>query len=69
MTENSDHNRITSMSCLKRVVEIAEESTQKKFKRLIVWSDGMGAQFRSRFVFKILSGTLFSEKEVLWFYN
>ena len=64
VTENSDHNRVTSMSSLKAVVEIAESRTGKKYHRLIVWSDGMGTQFRSRFVFKI-SGTLFPEKEVL----
>ena len=68
-TENSDHNRVTSMSSLKKVVEIAEDFTGKKYHRLIIWSDGMSAQFRSRFVFKILAGTLFSEKEVWWFYN
>ena len=69
VTENSDHNRVTSMSSLKAVVEIAESRTGKKYHRLIFWSGGMGSQFRSHFVFKILSGTLFLEKEVLWFYN
>ena len=29
----------------------------------------MSAQFRSRFVFKLLAGTLFLEKEISWFYN
>ena len=69
VTESSDHNRITSMSSLKQVVEIAEEWAKRKFHRLIVWSDGMGSQFRSRFVFKILSGTLLVDKSLSWFYN
>lgn len=69
ITESSDHNRITSMSSLKQVVEIAEEWTKRKFHRLIVWSDGMGSQFRSRFVFKILSATILVDKSLSWFYN
>ena len=69
VTESSDHNRVTSISSLKKVVEIVENSSGKNFRRLIVWSDGMSAQFRSRFVFKLLAGTLFLEKEISWFYN
>ena len=53
ITENSDHNRVTSMSSLRKVVEIAENSLGKSFRRLIIWSDGMSAQFRSRFIFKL----------------
>lgn len=69
VTESSDHNRVTSMSSLKKVVEIAEKSLEKSFGRLIVWSDGMSAQFRSRFVFKLLADTLFFGKQISWFYN
>ena len=29
----------------------------------------MSAQFRSRFIFKLLASTIFLEKEVSWFYN
>ena len=69
VTENSDHNRVTSMSSLKKVVEIVENSLGQTFCRLILWSDGMSAKFRSRFVFKLLAGTLFLEKEISWYYN
>ena len=69
VTENSDHNRVTSMSSLGKVVEIAENSLGKSFRRLIIPSDGMSAQFRSRFIFKLLASTLFLEKKVSWFYN
>jgi len=31
------------------------EEKIKPIIKVIVWSDGMGAQFRSRFVFKLLS--------------
>ena len=53
VTENSDHNRVTSMNSLRKVVEIAENSLGKSFCRLFIWSDGMSAQFRSRFIFKL----------------
>ena len=69
ITENSDHNRVTSMSSLRKVVEIAENSLGKSFRRLIIWSDGMSAQFRSRFIFRLLASILFLEKEISWFYN
>ena len=67
--ENSDHNRVTSMSSLKRVIETVDNEVGKRFSRLIVWSDGMSAQFRSRFVFKLSVGTLFPGKSMSWFYN
>ena len=69
VTENSDHNRVTSMSSLKRVVETVENEVRKTFSRLIVWSNDMSAQFRSRFVFKLSAGTLFPDKSMSWFYN
>ena len=58
-TENSDHNRVSSMSSLRQVAG-------KSFRRLIIWSDGMNAQFRSRFNFKLLASTL---EKISWFYN
>ena len=69
ITENSDHNRVTSISSLRKVVEIVENSLGKSFRRLIIWSDGMSPQFRSRFIFKLLATTLFLNKEISWFYN
>ena len=69
ITENSDHNRVTSMSSLRKVVEIAENSLGKSFRRLIIWSDGMNEQFRSRFIFKLLASTVFLDKEISWFYD
>ena len=69
LTENSDHNGVTSMSSFRKVVEIAGNSLGKNFRRSIIWSDGMSAQFRSRFIFKLLASTLFLENEIFWFYN
>lgn len=52
ISESSDHSRIASMSCINMLVEEVEKSIA--LKNAIFWSDGCAAQFRSRFVFKIL---------------
>ena len=59
MTKTSDHNRITSMSCQKKVTDTVEAECGKSFTNVVLWSDGMGAQFRSRFTFQLLAGTMF----------
>ena len=69
MTENSDHNRITSMSCLKKVVDTRETEYGKSFTSVVLWSSDMGAQFRSRFIFQLLTSTMFLNKSLCWFYN
>ena len=69
VTENSDHNRITSMSCLKKVIDTVETECGKSFTNVVLWSDGMGTQFRSRFIFQLLAGTMFLNKSLCWFYN
>ena len=37
--------------------------------RVTFWSDGIGAQFQSRFIFQQLAGTKFLNKSLCWFYN
>ena len=69
VTENSDHNIITSMSFLKKVIDIVEAEYGKSFTSVALWSDGMGAHFRSRFIFPLLAGTMFLNKSLYWFYN
>ena len=69
LTENSDHNRITSMSCLKKVIDTVETEYGKSFTNVVLWSDGMGTQFRSGFIFQLLAGTMFLDKSLCWFYN
>ena len=69
VNENSDHNRITSMSCLKKVIDTVETECGKSFTNVVLWSDGMGTQFRSRFIFQLLAGTMFLNKSLCWFYN
>ena len=69
VTERSDHDRVTSMSCLQKVIGEIESKNNELYKNLYIWSDGMGAQFRSRFVFKLLAGTVLPKKSLKWFYN
>ena len=65
VTERSDHDRVASMSCLLKVVHEIESKHGKCYENLYVWSDGMGAQFRSRFVFQILAGTILPHKSLM----
>ena len=67
VTEDLDHNRITSVSCLKKVT--LEMECGKSFTNVILWSDGMGAQFRSKFIFQLLAETMFLNKSLCWFYS
>ena len=41
----------------------------KSFTNVILWSDGMGAQFRSKFIFQLLVETMFLNKSLCWFYS
>ena len=63
VTENSDHNRITSMSCLKKVIDTVGR------RNVVLWRDGTGTQFQSTFIFQLLAGTMFLNKSLCWFYN
>ena len=69
VTENSDHNRITWMSYLKKVIDTIETECGKSFTNVVLWNDGMSAQFRSRFIFQLLAGTMFLNKALCWFHN
>ena len=69
VTERPDHDRAASMSCLEKVVAEIKSKHGKFYENLYVWSDGMGTQFRSRFVFKLLAGTILQNKSLMWLYN
>ena len=55
------------MSCLKKVIDTVETECSKSFTNVVLWSDGMGTQFRSRFIFQLLAGTMFLNKSLCWF--
>ena len=56
-------------SCLKKVNDTVETECGKSFTNVVLWSDGMGAQFRSKFIFQLIAGTMFLNKSLCWFYN
>ena len=58
ITESSDHNRMTSMSSLKKWLKLQNAIWEKLLKKQIFWSDGNGAHFKSWFVFKLLASLL-----------
>ena len=57
------------MSFLKKVSDTVEAECGKSFTNVVLWSDGMDTQFRSRFIFQLLAGTMFLNKSLCWFYN
>ena len=57
------------MSCLEKVTDTVETESGKSFTNVVLWSDGMGTHFRSRFIFQLLAGSMFLNKSLCWFYN
>ena len=66
-SESSDHSRIAAFSFINKILKVMEERINR-IKKVNAWSDGMGAQFCSRFVFTLLS-TISQEIDVEWHYN
>ena len=55
-----------ALTCLKKVVEKAEEINVAKYDKIIVWSDGCSPQFCSCFMFRLLTADLFDGIELTW---
>ena len=65
VTSNAtDHSRIAAHTCTMKVIEELGQTVQ--IKKLNVWSDGCAAQFRSRFVFDLIS-RIDRKYEIAWF--
>ena len=58
VTESSDHVRVASMSFLQKVVHKIEHMHEEKCENAYVRSDGMGPQYRSHYVLKLLVSTV-----------
>ena len=43
-SESSDHSKIAAFSCINKIIKLMEEKI-KPIKKVIVWSDGIAAQF------------------------
>ena len=69
ISESKDHNRIAALTCLKKVIEAGERINAVKYTKVVVWSDGCAAQFRSCFVFRLLTDRFFKGIKLSWFYN
>ena len=66
VSESSNHSRIAALTCIDFVIKEVEK--QMKLTKAIIWSDGCAAQFRFRFVFKLLS-TYRPNLLIDWHYN
>ena len=69
ISESREHNRAAALTCLQKVIMKAEEVNAADFQKIYVWSDGCAAQFRSRFVFRLLTENFFKKAELVWGYN
>ena len=66
--EASDHSRIAAFTCFSKVVHTIQFKMQVPLRKVYAWSDGMGEQFRSHFVFKLLT-TFDREVDLEWHYT
>ena len=55
VSEASYHSRIVAFTCFNKVVEHMLDKIDVLVDKVYAWSHGMTAQFRSRFVFMLLS--------------
>ena len=69
MSEAKDHSRSAAVSCWMRGLScIQEKYDLAESLRIHIWSDGCTGQFRSRFVFFLLSWFVL-EHTIFWYYN
>ena len=54
-TEESDKSRVTSLSCVNKVINHSIEKIQQPIETVFIVSDGCASQFRSRYVFSLLT--------------
>ena len=68
-SETNDHSRSATMSCWRKVLSyVREKCCLEESLILRFWSDGCSGQFRSRFVFFLLS-RFELEHTIFWHYN
>ena len=66
VSESSNHSRIATLTCIDFVITEVERHTS--LTKIIIWSGGCAAQFRSRFVFKLLANYR-RDLQIEWNYN
>ena len=67
-TEENDKSRIASMSCVNKVIAHSMEKIQQIISTVFIVSDGCASQFRSRFVFSLLTH-IQQGIQIQWHYN
>ena len=68
-SEASDKSRMASMTCVSKVIEhVVSPQVPNKIDTAYIVSDGCASQFRSKFVFKLLT-LIFPEMNIEWHYN
>ena len=67
-TEASDKSRITAISCVDMVINHSLTKITNNITKVLIVSDGCAAQFRSRYVFMLLT-ILKPELHLEWHYN
>ena len=68
-SESSDHSRNAAFSCVNMIIQYMQKKTHpENINKVFVWSDGCASQFRSKFVFSLM--TYFDKTmDVEWHYN
>ena len=69
ISESKDHDRAAVITCVKKVIEKAEEINAASYDKIYIWSDGCSAQFCSRFALRLLKENLFDNADLIWNYN
>ena len=67
-SELGDKDRAASIKCVDKVIAYVRELIANAIERIHVFTDGCSAQFRSRYVFALLT-QIQTEVEIIWHYN
>ena len=67
-TEESDKSTVTSLSCVNKVITHSIEKLNQQIKTVYILSDGCALQFRSRYVFSLLTH-IHPDITIEWHYN
>ena len=51
ISESKDHDKTAAITCIKKVIEKAEEINATSYDKIYIWSDGYSAQFRHALYF------------------
>ena len=55
ISESSDHSRIAAFTCTNAIVNELKKRMEDSLKKAILWGDGCSSQFRSKYVFALMT--------------